>query len=169
MNHLFRSSCWLLVLSLAVNGCGGSSNQPVTATVDLSQGRKDVSVKVEDLYFPEGFPAEIELLKPVRIYQQTDPTDAITWDTFVSPKEFRDHYVEEFKKLGFEPQVVIPQGIAGECYEVQAFDQVQGQWHCVAVGQRESETQVSCFLHCRKLPDKVPSADAAAADSADQK
>ena len=142
------SSSLVATIIVVFSGC---AQQPANPKVDLSQERKDFSLKVEDVEFPKGFPAGIKLLKPTRIYEQTDPSDGVTWDTSVSPSEFRDHYVQEFKRLGFEPKVNIPGGLPGECYEIQALDKKVGKWHCVAVGKGHIGNEVKCFLLCREV------------------
>ena len=134
--------------AVMLTGCtNDGSGQPVSPKIDMSKKRVPHEVKIEDLKFPEHFPKQVGLVASTKIYEQDSDRIVVTWDSRLTPKEVRDHYVVEFEKLGFGTEVKEPKGMLGENYEVRAHDKKHNIWHCVGVGKQRPESQVSCFIY----------------------
>ena len=143
-------SRWTLVCLLFTglmfgSGCG-NSGQPVSPKIDLSKGRKTHEVDVATLHFPEGFPDNLELYRPAKIYEQDGKDQPITWDCLGTVVEVRDHYVAEFEKRDLEIKVIRHEDMPGENYEVVAFDSKSGLKFGVGMGKQREESGVACFV-----------------------
>ncbi|MEC9094714.1 MAG: hypothetical protein VX438_18540 [Planctomycetota bacterium] len=145
---VFRLTSWVWA-TLLLLGCG-ASNQPVLPEVEFSKARKIHKVDISSLQFPKGFPAEVSLLSPTKVYEQDAESDPVAWDTSAEPAEARDHYVAKFEEAGLETVVVLPPGMPGENYEVRGFSQTQGRTFCVGIGKQQADGQVGCFIFSRE-------------------